>query len=152
MRIFGSNTRRLIQKMFMRLRLTCSIKIPWEDFEWWWSERVRNISWQSPDPLQVSGPRSSRRCEQISGSMSDGVLMCYSEMKESSRDALTRDSVQSSLFIYMWNILRLLNPGFCLTSLIHIWGPIASVSWSDSNVWGWICLFLTWSFCFYPFY
>lgn len=65
MRIFGSNTRRLIQKMFMRLRLTCSIKIPWEDFEWWWSERVRNISWQSPDPLQVSGPRSSRRCEQI---------------------------------------------------------------------------------------
>lgn len=128
MRIFGSNTRRLIQKMFMKLRLTCSIKIPSEDFEWWWSERVRNISWQSPDPLQVSGPRNSRRCEQISGSMSDGVLMCYSELKESSRDALTRDSVQSSErcrnhYLYICEIF------YVFWILDSVWPP-----WSTSEV------------------
>lgn len=123
MRIFGSNTRRLIQKMFMRLRLTCSIKIPSEDFEWWWSERVRNISWQSPDPLQVSGPRSSRRCEQIFMDRWATLFWCVTVNWRRAAETLWLETRYNHHYLYICEIF------YVFWILDSVWPP-----WSTSEV------------------
>lgn len=54
MRIFGSNTRRLIQKMFMKLRLTCSIK-----------SHQRTLSDGGQSVLGTSADRVQTRCRYL---------------------------------------------------------------------------------------